>query len=194
MMRKIDRRSFLKGMGVVSAACAMTVLTGCEDAPAGDGSVSLASLKPFNGKLKWNNDFDPVDPFGNSYSKSANYIVCAFEKEKEWDFLHHYDYAYGYGYAEYRVEKKYKKLTMKLAPHELMNTNGNAYVEVYADDKLVVKSDLITRKTSAVNLEADITNAEYIQLKIYVHTGSSIGEGMDGNDGALIIADAKLWK
>lgn len=50
MSNKIDRRSFLKVLGIAGAACAMTALTGCDEEgtpsfPAGDGSVSLSSLK-----------------------------------------------------------------------------------------------------------------------------------------------------
>lgn len=44
MSNKIDRRSFLKVLGIAGAACAMTALTGCDEEgtpsfPAGDGSV-----------------------------------------------------------------------------------------------------------------------------------------------------------
>ena len=47
MSNKIDRRSFLKVLGIAGAACAMTALTGCDEEgtpsfPAGDGSVSLS--------------------------------------------------------------------------------------------------------------------------------------------------------
>ena len=72
MSNKIDRRSFLKVLGIAGAACAMTALTGCDEEgtpsfPAGDGSVSLSSLKPFNGSVPWNGRWLPEDPFGNVY-------------------------------------------------------------------------------------------------------------------------------
>lgn len=35
MMKKINRRSFLKVLGIAGAACAMTALTGCEGASGG---------------------------------------------------------------------------------------------------------------------------------------------------------------
>lgn len=82
---------------------------------------------------------------------------------------------------------------MKLAPHKLMNKDGNAYIKVYADDKLVATSEFVKKKSSVIDFEANIADAEYIKLEVYVHTGNSIGEGPDGNDGALIMADAKLW-
>lgn len=54
----------MKVMGLAGTACAMTVLTGCDDSttvPAGDGSVPLSDLKPFNGSVVWNNVV-PEDP------------------------------------------------------------------------------------------------------------------------------------
>ena len=76
MSNKIDRRSFLKVLGIAGAACAMTALTGCDEEgtpsfPAGDGSVSLSSLKPFNGSVPWNGKWLPEDPFGNVDRKST---------------------------------------------------------------------------------------------------------------------------
>ena len=82
---------------------------------------------------------------------------------------------------------------MKLAPHKLMNKDGNAYIKVYADDKLVATSEFVKKKSSVIDFEANIAGAEYIKLEVYIHAGSCIGEGSDGNDGALIMADAKLW-
>ena len=185
-------------MGAAALVGAAGALTGCGPVPGpeqnkGDGSVSLASLDAFTGHLEWNNGVEPEDVSGNSYSKAVNYIVCAFSNGSEWDFLKSYTNGYGYGFAEYRVSKKYKKLTMKLAPHKLMNKDGNAYIKVYADDKLVATSEFVKKKSSVIDFEANIADAEYIKLEVYVHTGNSIGEGPDGNDGALIMADAKLW-
>ena len=78
MMEKISRRNFLKVMGLAGTACAMTVLSGCDDsttAPAGDGSVPLSDLKPFNGSVAWNNVNSPEDPFGSIYAEGANYSM-----------------------------------------------------------------------------------------------------------------------
>lgn len=94
MMEKISRRNFLKVMGLAGTACAMTVLTGCDDSttvPAGDGSVPLSDLKPFNGSVAWNNVV-PEDPFGNTYSSSSNYMVfrsykCGWEKIR-FEYVH----------------------------------------------------------------------------------------------------------
>lgn len=78
-MKKIDRRDFMKVLGIAGAACAMTMLTGCEDAPTanpmpGEGSTLLSDLKPMNGSVVWSN-IVPEDSFGNTYSDSANYMV-----------------------------------------------------------------------------------------------------------------------
>lgn len=64
MMKKIDRRSFLKVMGAAGTVCAMTALTGCGGTPNYDGSVPLSDLNSLNGKIAWNN-VEPKDPFGN---------------------------------------------------------------------------------------------------------------------------------
>ena len=83
MSNKIDRRSFLKVLGIAGAACAMTALTGCDEEgtpsfPAGDGSVSLSSLKPLNGGVPWNGRWLPEDPFGNVYTSGANYAIFTY--------------------------------------------------------------------------------------------------------------------
>lgn len=199
-MKKMERRKFLRAMGAVALVGAAGALTGCggsSGTPAPDkedGSISLASLEAFNGHLKWNNGLEPEDVSGNSYSKAANYMVCAFSNGAEWDFMKNYTAdGYGYGFAEYHVSGKYKKLTMKLAPHKLMNMNGNAYIKVYADGKLAATSEFVKRKSTVTDFEANIANAEYIKVEVYIHAGNCIGEGSDGDDGALIMADAKLW-
>lgn len=51
MMKKINRRSFLKVLGIAGAACTMTALTGCDGGSGGgtpnrDGSVPLSDLNP----------------------------------------------------------------------------------------------------------------------------------------------------
>lgn len=74
MMKKIDRRSFLKVMGAAGTVCAMTALTGCGGTPNYDGSVPLSDLNSLNGKIAWNN-VEPKDPFGNVYVQGVNYSV-----------------------------------------------------------------------------------------------------------------------
>ena len=187
-MQKITRRKFLRTMGL--AAAAMGMLTACDDEtiifPIGDGSTSLSSLKPLNGRCDWN-AVAPEDPFGNSYADAVNYAV--FEVYgNTWDGGIWDSGATYRGSLEYRVYKKYGKLTMNLTPYKSIGEEGTALVQVYADDKLIQTSPLIRQKTDTVKLEANIEGAEYIKICITLsHWAYS------KSDGALIISDAKLW-
>lgn len=74
-MKEMNRRTFLKAVGVAGAVSAMTALVGCSGGViVPDGSTSLANLKPLNGYYDWNNTL-PEDPFGNTYTTGANAIV-----------------------------------------------------------------------------------------------------------------------
>lgn len=56
MMKEMNRRTFLKAVGVAGAVSAMTALVGCSGGViVPDGSTSLANLKPLNGYYDWNN-------------------------------------------------------------------------------------------------------------------------------------------
>ena len=55
MMKEMNRRTFLKAVGVAGAVSAMTALVGCSGGViVPDGSTSLANLKPLNGYYDWN--------------------------------------------------------------------------------------------------------------------------------------------
>ena len=192
MSKKIDRRSFLKVLGIAGAACAMTALTGCDDEgvpviPAGDGSVPLSNLKPLNGVFKWGN-VAPEDPFGKTYTNGANSIVL-WTYSDAWNSGTN-DFGETYrGIVEYSVDKKYKKLTMKLNPYKDMEEKGWSMVNIYADDKIVGTSPVIKQKTKETEtLEVDITNAEYIKIEPIVSNSYYAGHG------SLILWDVKLWK
>ncbi|HAH88642.1 MAG TPA: hypothetical protein DCL93_00785 [Faecalibacterium sp.] len=186
-MKKITRRNFLRTMSLATVAIGM--LTACSEQtfpPFGDGSTALSSLKPLNGRCDWN-AIAPEDPFGNSYANAVNYAV--FEVYGNtwdggiWDSGGSYR-----GSFEYRVYKKYGKLTMNLTPYKSIGEEGTALVQVYADDKLVQTAPLIRQKTDTVKLEANIEGAEYIKIFIKLSKGA-----YDITYGALIISDAKLW-
>ena len=56
MSNKIDRRSFLKVLGIAGAACAMTALTGCDEEgtpsfPAGDGTEVAGGIRGKAGRI-----------------------------------------------------------------------------------------------------------------------------------------------
>lgn len=144
MMKKISRRDFVKVLGIAGAACAMTALTGCDGSGTtviGDGSVPLSYLKPLNGSFTWENEI-PEDPYGNTYMRGVNYSVFSEDWLYDWN-----KFWESYGVlavkAEYAVDRKYSKLTMKLNPHKEMGKEGWGCVKVYADKKLVATSELI---------------------------------------------------
>lgn len=175
-MKKIDRRNFLKVMGIAGAACAMTALVGCSDSTStviGDGSVPLSRLEPLNGKISWGN-ITPEDPYGNIYAQGVNYSVLRWWVDRP--------------SVEYYVAKKYKRLTFKLNPHKYIGKHSWEYgkVKVYVDDELVKVSPAITQKTTeTVNIEVDITGAKYIKIETELTVGD-VGA-------SIILWDAKLW-
>ena len=194
-MKRINRRSFLKVLGIAGAACAMTVLTGCDEEgnpsfPAEDGSVPLSNLKPLNGSFNWGNEI-PEDPYENTYQKGVNYSV--FSQTSGWEGTSG-DGDMIYGRAEYAVDKKYSRLTMKLNPHKEMGEEAWGYVKVFADKKLVATSEVIRQKTRETNsFEVDITGATYIEVEP-VTKFTFYPESLKGRMGSLILWDVKLWK
>ena len=175
-MKKIDRRGFLKVLGFAGVACAMTALTGCDkssSAVVGDGSVPLSRLEPLNGKIEWGN-ITPEDPYGNICAQGANYSVLRWWIDKS--------------PVEYYVAKKYKRLTFKLNPYKYTGKNSWDYgkIKIYIGDELVKVSPEITQKTTkTVNVEVDITGAEFIKIDPVL----TIGE----TGTSIILWDAKLW-
>ena len=195
-MKKIDRRSFLKVLGIAGAACAMTALTGCDDegvpgGSAGDGSTPLSNLKPLNGSFTWENE-TPEDPYGNIYMRGVNYSV--FRQGSGWKDTFWVDDVSQGGKAEYVVDRKYRKLTMKLNPHKEMGENGWGYVKVFADKKLVATSEMIRQKTrETVQFEVDITGATYIEVEPVAKHQYYYGI-LKEDVGSIILWDVKLWK
>lgn len=198
MMKKIDRRSFLKVLGIAGAACAMTALTGCEGgggtttAPAGDGSVPLSSLKPLNGSVPWNGKWLPEDPFGNVYTKGVNYAI--FSYGSGWGNTHEIGRDLS-TVVEYPVGQKYSKLTMKLNPYKDMDSESWGLVKVYVDDVLAGTSDVIKQKTDeAIEFEVDVSGAKYIKIEPYVRESAYYLGGVMYCTGGIILWDVKLWK
>lgn len=190
-MKKISRRDFMKVLGVAGAACAMTALTGCGDGVIGDGSVPLSYLKPLNGSFTWENEI-PEDPYGNTYMRGVNYSV--FRQGSGWkDTFWENDDSQG-GKAEYVVDRKYSKLTMKLNPHKEMGKEGWGCVKVYADKKLVATSELIRQKTrETVQFEVNIAGATYIEVEPVASYQYYYGI-LSKDVGSIIMWDVKLWR
>lgn len=189
MMKKINRRSFLKVLGIAGAACAMTALTGCEDAPVvtrpGDGSTPLSDLKPLNGSIDWNQKWLPKDPFGNVYNQGVNYTIFSYNG---WDGFKQ-NWVYLSADVEYLVNQKYQRLTMKLNPYETMDEECWGLVKVYVDNELAGTSPTIVQKTDkTVEFEVDITGAKYIKIEPTVRRCDYYE-----TRGGIILWDVKLW-
>lgn len=196
-MEKITRRNFLQIAGAAAFLGAAGTLTGCSDGtlPSPDGSTPLTSVKMIkaNEIWKWQNT-DPIDSFGNIYYKAVNYVVLDVRKSGIYG-----EQSERSGYrnftSEYYTAQKYNKLTMTIAPDQEMCNEGSAYVKVYADDKLVKVSNEIGRKTKPFTMSVDITGADFVKLVVQLYVGNKVVTGtLDSDEGAIIIADAKLWK
>lgn len=72
------------------------------------------------------------------------------------------------GELEFYTDSEYSTLTCTLVPEADFSTNegAGAYIEIYKDDVLAYTSDLITYKTNAININLDIRDSEYLQIKV----------------------------
>ena len=115
--------------------------------------VSLSTLTMINNNnWSWNEGV-PKDPFGNDFSKSANYVISTSESSNV-------------TYGEFRAYKQYKRLIGRIAPYTDIGENDELYIQISADGDVVYTSDPITRKTDAFSFDADIKNADYIKIEI----------------------------
>ncbi len=153
--------------------------------------VSLSDIEAFNGGWTWN-DGAPIDPFNNDYSSSCNYAIFEVNGINQ-SLLSNFSEGYRWGSSEYHTDGKYKLLTMQLAPYTTMGKDGDEYVQIYADSKLVYTSPIINRKTEVFQCEVDISEAKYIEIRIICYYGNSYGGGVDGDDSSLILSNAQLW-
>lgn len=124
--------------------------------------VPITTLTAINSE-NWNwNDGIAEDPFGNNYSSGCNYAIL-----KNGSYRNRYS-------IEYRANKKYSSISGIIAPHDEMAEDGYCYVQVFADDVLVYTSPTVHRKTDSFTFNADITEADYIIIKVYVEWDSSV--------------------
>ena len=72
------------------------------------------------------------------------------------------------GKLELYTERKYSTFSCSFVPEADYSTNSGAgaYIEIYKDDVLAYTSDLITYKTTAIDVNLDIQNVEYLKIKI----------------------------
>ena len=127
-------------------------------------------MNPISGGFTWN-DGVPADPFGNSYADAVNYVILHGNS-------HHYHYELS---AEYKVDKKYTKLSFTISPYSDFGEDASSYLQIYVNDVLRYTSDIITRKTGQKNVLLDISDAN--TLKIVVRKGDY---------GCLMLSDVKL--
>lgn len=72
------------------------------------------------------------------------------------------------GKLELYIERKYSTFSCSFVPESNYSTNSGAgaYIEIYKDDVLAYTSNLITYKTTSIDVNLDIQNVEYLKVKI----------------------------
>jgi tetratricopeptide (TPR) repeat protein len=119
--------------------------------------ISLSTLTPINGGFTWD-EGTPEDPFGNVFNDAVNYSIFP---GGEWGGR---EYS-----AEYRLYGEYSELNFSVAPQEDIPEDGEAQVQIFADDHLIFTSDTIHRKTDRTDYSVKINNAEYIKIVVNVY-------------------------
>lgn len=96
--------------------------------------VSLSNVIMVNQSgWTWNEGM-PFDTLGNDYSGTNNFVIADYN-----------------AYGEFRVNKKYNKLTGCIAPYKDKSDDFDWYVQIFADDKLMYTSKIVTRKTDKIS-------------------------------------------
>lgn len=121
---------------------------------------------------EWNSGA-PIDPFGNDYSRTANYAI-----------IHRYVGNSTYSYEEYRVYGRYSTITGTIAPYYETPEDSAWWLQIYADDRLVYTSPVVGRKTDAIDFSVNISGADYIKLVIAFDCYTFSG----------ILSNVLLWK
>lgn len=140
--------------------------------------VPLNDIRVINGGFEWNKGV-PEDPFGNDYSTAVNYTIN-FYRYKSYRIDNE-------EYAEYRLYGNYKRIAGIIAPHTEMGEHGGGYIQIYADDKLVYTSNVLTRKTDAFSFDVDTRGVDYLKIIRFV------GGNGEYDYGALILSDVLLY-
>lgn len=90
-----------------------------------------------------------LDTFGNVYNYADQLKV----------------YANTNAYAIYNVNKQFSKFSGTIACSDETGSEVGCILEIYADDKPVYTSGVITRTTPPIQFDIDITNASLIRIK-----------------------------
>lgn len=124
------------------------------------------------------------DPRGNTYSNA--YVFWA-----EYFSLNTGGGYYDKPYLEKYLGRKYSDLSLKIIPYkdfDKYNKNVEAYIKIYADEKLIYTSDRITRKTDCVEVSLSIEDVNY--LRIELNAGTDLTNYY--NQYSVMVYDAKL--
>ncbi len=128
-------------------------------------------------KIEYYQSYGPM-PIKSIVMKSASshYNFSANERDPRGKMYTNVVYLYssainGIGYngkLELYTERKYSTFTCTLVPESNYSTNSGAgaYIEIYKDGILAYTSDLITYKTTGIDVNLDIRYTEYLQIKI----------------------------
>ena len=129
------------------------------------------------------NEFEDSKPVRLSDLKVTNNNYCHFLYETEHDprgnsytdalYMPYYskNWISTIGYVEFYTGKKYSKFVCYIVPQEDFNTKRlgdgeGARIKIYADEKLVYTSEIITYKTERIDVEIDIKAANYLMIVI----------------------------
>ncbi|MBQ8164235.1 MAG: zinc-ribbon domain-containing protein [Clostridia bacterium] len=122
--------------------------------------LSIAELTPINENsedmtgFEWS-DGIPLDPFGNDYSTSENFVIV--KDESSWWRSN--------SYCEYRIYKKYSTIQGFVCPYKDMPEDGNATFQIIADDKIIYSTQ-VTRKMDPVEFSVDVSVVDYIKFNV----------------------------
>ncbi len=126
---------------------------------------------------------DRTNDYISSYKYDKGVMKDTFGKT--YSGYHIYSIWYN-GYSIHYLEWKYSKLSFDIVVDNLMPANNVASIEVYADDILLYNKTDISRTTSKIHVELNVSNREQLKFKI-----SSNGKG--GN-AKICLVNAVLTK
>lgn len=126
-----------------------------------------------NGWREWNSG-SPIDPFGNDYSHSCNYVILEGYSLGISSNMDHY--------TEYRLYGNYSNLTGTIATHIDSPEGRINRLQIYTDDKLVYTSPDLGRKTDAIDFSVDVSDVEYVKIVVFTESRAH-----------AILSDVQLW-
>jgi len=142
-----------------------------------NATTILPNDETIQSKIEYYQSFAPV-PIKSIIMKSSSnhYNFSTTEYDPRGKMYTNVVYLYssatnGIGYngkLELYTEKKYSTFKCTFVPEANYSTNSGAgaYVEIYKDGILAYTSELITYKTTGIDVSLDIRNTEYLKIKL----------------------------